>query len=143
MENPVPFTAIGIDYGVKSVGVATGQSLTGTASELVTLRCNETRQSKARLLQDLLKIISEWKPSVIVVGWPLNMDGSESDFCQQVKIFAAHLAQGSGKSITFMDERLTSREAKDLAQQYGGFKEKPVDALAARLLLESWFQKKN
>lgn len=135
-----PFIALGVDYGKKSVGVATGQSLTGTATELVTLRCDETRKSRARLLEDLKKIISEWRPEVIVLGWPLNMDGSESDFCQEVKVFSKTLSEATGKSVVFMDERLTSREAKSSRNQRGGFKENPVDALAAKILLESWFR---
>lgn len=135
-----PFIALGVDYGKKSIGVASGQSLTGTATELVTLRCDETRKSRARLLDDLKKIISEWRPEVIVLGWPLNMDGSESDFCEEVKIFSQKLSEATGKSVVFMDERLTSREAKSIRKQHSGFKEKPVDALAAKILLESWFR---
>jgi len=135
-----PFVALGIDYGKKSVGVATGQSLTGTATELITLRCDESRKSRARLLEDLKKIIAEWRPEVIVLGWPLNMDDSESDFCQEVKAFSRQLSATTGKSIMFMDERLTSREAKSIRKQHDGFKEKPVDALAAKILLESWFR---
>lgn len=135
-----PFTALGIDYGKKSVGIAIGQSLTGTATELVTLRCDESRKSRARLLEDLKKIIEEWRPGVVVLGWPLNMDGSESDFCEEVKRFSHQLLAATGKSAVLMDERLTSREAKSIRNQRGGFKESPVDALAAKILLESWFQ---
>jgi putative Holliday junction resolvase len=134
-----PFVALGIDYGKKSVGVATGQSLTGAATELVTLRCDETRKSRARLLESLNKIIGEWRPEVIVLGWPLNMDGSESDFCKEVSLFSRQLSAATGKTILFMDERLTSREAKSIRQQREGFKENPIDALAAKILLESWF----
>ncbi len=135
-----PFLALGIDYGKKSVGLASGQSLTGTATELATLRCDETRKSKARLLEDLKKIIQEWNPAILVIGWPLNMDGSESIFCKEVKSFAEQLSAMTDKPVAFMDERLTSREAKSIRQQYEGFKEKPVDALAAKMLLESWLQ---
>jgi putative Holliday junction resolvase len=135
-----PFIALGIDYGKKSIGVAAGQSLTGTATELVTLRCNETRKSRTRLLEELKKIIVEWQPAVIVLGWPLNMDGSESDFCEEVKAFSRQLEQASGKRVMLMDERLTSREAKSLRNQQAGFRENPVDSLAAKILLESWFR---
>lgn len=134
-----PFVALGIDYGKKSVGVATGQSLTGTATELATLRCDETRKSRTRLLEELKKIISEWRPDVIVLGWPLNMDGTESDFCEEVKFFSGQLSTATGKTIVFMDERLTSREAKSIRNQHNGFKKNPVDALAAKILLENWF----
>jgi len=135
-----PFVVLGIDYGKKSVGLATGQSLTGTATELVTLRCDDTRKSRARLLEDLKKIIAEWRPEVIVLGWPLNMDGSESDFCNDVEKFSRQLSQLSEKKIVFVDERLTSREAKSIRKQHSGFRENPVDSLAAKILLESWLR---
>ena len=97
-------------------------------------------RSQAQLYSDLKKIVDEWKPRVIVVGWPLNMDGSESDMCAEVRQFADNLATATGKQIVYMDERLTSREAKAESGQYSDFKKHPVDAIAARLLLESWFR---
>ena len=131
---------LGIDYGKKSVGIATGQRLTGTATELATLRCDETRRSREALLQDLVKIIQEWKPAVLVVGWPLNMDDTESELCAEVNLFAEKLTQATGGPVEFMDERLTSREAKNEKKQYSGFRQAPVDALAAKILLESWLR---
>ena len=101
-------TVIGIDYGTKTVGLATGQTLTGSATELATLRYNETRKSRQQLVVDLLKVINEWQPQVLVIGWPLNMDGSESEFCGQVKKFADQLAAKTPVPVEFWDERLSS-----------------------------------
>lgn len=139
-----PFAALGFDYGKKTIGMAIGQSLTSSASELPVLRFGETRQSQ-RVQWDLLKkLVQEWKPAVLVVGWPLNMDGTESDFCVEVKKFADNLQKQTGVAVQLMDERLTSREAKiDSQKKTSDYRNNPVDSYAAKLMLESWFRKNN
>ena len=135
------FTAIGFDYGKKTTGLAVGQSLTGTASELSVIRFGETKQSQ-RVQWDLVKkLVQEWKPATLVVGWPLNMDGTESDFCEEVKRFAEKLQKQTGCPVQLMDERLTSREAKmDSKKKTSDYRNNPVDSYAAKLMLESWFR---
>jgi putative Holliday junction resolvase len=135
------FTALGFDYGKKTIGVAVGQSLTASASELPVIRFGETKQSQ-RVQWDLLnKMVQEWKPVTLVVGWPLNMDGTESDFCAEVKQFAEKLQKQTGCSVQLMDERLTSREAKiDSDKKTSDYRKNPVDSYAAKLMLESWFR---
>lgn len=134
-------TAMGFDYGKKNIGVAVGQTLTRSANALAVVRYGETRQSRAVLMQQLEKLVREWKPSTLVVGWPLNMDGSESELCAEVKKFAAELQTATGIIVEFVDERLTSREAKTNAEgKARNYRKEPVDSEAARLLLESWLR---
>jgi len=140
MEKQVPLSAIGIDFGLKSIGIAVGQTLTGTANELAVIRSGVSREAKLESLSRLKKIIDEWQPGVIVVGWPLNMDGSESELCSRVQEFVDEVKRFYGRPVVLTDERLTSREAKSLKQQHSGFKDNPVDALAAKLILESWLR---
>jgi putative holliday junction resolvase len=136
-----PFAAFGFDYGKKTTGLAVGQSLTGTASELPVIRFGETRQSQRVQWELLKKLVQEWKPAVLVVGWPLNMDGTESVFCAEVKNFAEKLHKQTGCLVAFMDERLTSREAKmDSTKKTSDYRKNPVDSYAAKLMLESWFR---
>ena len=136
-----PLTALGFDYGKKTIGMAVGQSLTGSASELPVLRLGETRQSQRVHWEALKKLVQEWRPAVLVVGWPLNMDGTESDFCIEVKKFADKLQQQTGVVVQLMDERLTSREAKiDSQKKTNDYRNNPVDSYAAKLMLESWFR---
>jgi len=140
-ENSKPFTALAFDYGSKTTGVAVGQSLTGTASELPVIRFGETKQSQRVQWQQLQKLVQEWKPATLVVGWPLNMDGTESDFCEQVKKFVEKLQKQTGRPVQLMDERLTSREAKmDSVKKTSDYRKNPVDSYAAKLMLESWFR---
>jgi putative Holliday junction resolvase len=142
VKTSASITALAIDYGTRSIGMAVGQSLTGTASELPVLRHQANKASQQVLLQNIKKMVQEWQADVVIVGWPLNMDGTESDFCAEVKKFTEQLSRSLSVPIEFMDERLTSYEAKTLVKQNTGFREKPVDSLAARILLENWFQQK-
>lgn len=139
-ESKPAFTALAFDYGSKTIGIAVGQSITGTARELGVIRLGNTKQSQRVHWDELKKIIQEWKPTILVIGWPLNMDGSESDFCADVLRFSEKLKKESNCPIAFIDERLTSREAKLEQGQKGGFRENPIDSLAAKILLESWFR---
>jgi len=140
-DKKLPFTVLGFDYGSKTTGVAVGQSLTGTASELAVIRFGETRQSQKTQWEQLKKTILEWRPAILVVGWPLNMDGTESVLCADVKLFSEQLQANTGRKIALFDERLTSREAK-MADAFAArdYRKNPVDAEAARLLLESWLR---
>lgn len=139
-----PITAIAIDYGTRNIGMAVGQSLTATATELPALRYSATAESLRVLQAQIAGVIAEWRPALIVIGWPLNMDGSESPMCAEVKHFGEQLAGLTGKTVVYMDERLTSHEAKaGLEDQKRDFKKQPIDSAAAKLLLESWFRQQH
>ncbi len=124
------------DYGSKTIGVAVGQGLTQSATELAEIRNHrETTNWDA-----LSKVIAEWQPDCFVVGMPLNMDGSESEFGEAVKKFVRQLEGRFNKKVFLMDERLSSYEAKQIAGPTDSYRDNPVDSLAARLILESWFK---
>lgn len=133
-----PITILAFDYGTKSVGVAYGQSLTGTANELAPLPAREgipNWESIGRLLQ-------EWQPQQLLVGLPLNMDDSESELAKRARKFANRLHGRFGLPVVLFDERLSTREAKEEARQRGhrgNYAQSPVDSIAARLILESYF----
>lgn len=86
-------------------------------------------------------LIKEWQPDAIVVGLPLNMDGSPSEMSERAEKFGRRLNGRFNLPVFTHDERLTTYAAKGerLAQgQRDGYRERPVDALAAALLLEGW-----
>ncbi|ROL67874.1 crossover junction endodeoxyribonuclease RuvA, partial [Pseudomonas protegens] len=87
-------------------------------------------------------LIKEWKPDAVVVGLPLNMDGSPSDMCARAEKFARRLNGRFNVPFYTHDERLTTFEAKGerLARggQKGSYRDNPVDAIAAALLLQGW-----
>ncbi|CAN7189699.1 Holliday junction resolvase RuvX [Pseudomonas solani] len=128
---------LGFDYGTKQIGVAVGQAVTGQARELCVLKA----QNGVPDWQKVEALLKEWQPDAIVVGLPLNMDGTPSDMSERAEKFARRLNGRFNLPVFTHDERLTTFEAKGqrLAQgQRGGYRDNPVDALAAALLLEGW-----
>ena len=130
---------LGFDYGSKQIGVAVGQAITGQARELCVLKA----QNGVPDWQKVEALIKEWQPDAIVVGLPLNMDGSPSEMSERAEKFARRLNGRFNVPVHMHDERLTTFEAKGqrLSQgQRGGYRENPVDALAAALLLQGWLE---
>lgn len=131
------FTAMAFDYGLKNIGVAYGQSLTGTASELKPLAARDGVPDWNQVQQ----LLREWQPQQLVVGLPLNMDGSESELCQRARKFANRLNGRFGLPVILHDERLSTRGAKEEAHErghHGHYASAPIDSIAARLILEGW-----
>lgn len=129
---------LAFDYGLKNIGVAYGQSITGTANELPPLAARDGIPN----WDQIAKLITEWRPQRLLVGLPLNMDDSESELSQRARKFANRLHGRFGLPVELYDERLTTRLAKEEARERGhkgNYATTPVDSIAARLLLESWF----
>jgi putative Holliday junction resolvase len=130
---------LAFDYGLKSIGVAVGQPLTGTGSALKALKANDGVPDWT-LIQQLLQ---EWQPRAIVVGLPLNMDGTEQPFTARVHKFVNRLHGRFGLKVVTQDERLTTVDARRELFAEGGFRKLSKDAVDSRsavLILESWFE---
>ncbi|MCU7920220.1 MAG: Holliday junction resolvase RuvX [Candidatus Thiodiazotropha sp. (ex Dulcina madagascariensis)] len=127
-------TLLGFDYGTCKIGVAVGQSLTGTATPLETLQLVNHRPDWTRIGQ----LIEAWQPQALVVGLPLDVDDSETDATQPALRFSRQLEGRFHLKVHLADERFTSFEARDRL----GHKAKRMeeyDAMAAKLILETWF----
>lgn len=138
-EAKPPRLLLGFDYGSKQIGVAVGQVITGQARELCILKA----QNGVPDWQKVEALIKEWQPDAIVVGLPLNMDGSKSEMSDRAEKFARRLNGRFNLPVHTHDERLTTYEAKGQRLQQGqnsGYRERPVDALAAALLLQGWLE---
>lgn len=138
-EAKPPRLLLGFDYGSKQIGVAVGQVITGQARELCILKA----QNGVPDWQKVEALIKEWQPDAIVVGLPLNMDGSKSEMSERAEKFARRLNGRFNLPVHTHDERLTTYEAKGQRLQQGqnsGYRERPVDALAAALLLQGWLE---
>ena len=132
-------TALAFDFGTKSIGCAVGQSITGTAQALPAFKAQDGIQN----WDDIEKCLKEWKPDVVVVGLPLNMDGTEQDLTLRARKFGNRLNGRFGVKVEFQDERLTTTEARSEIFDRGGFralKKGKVDGISACLILESWFE---
>ncbi|MGB5833080.1 MAG: Holliday junction resolvase RuvX [Thiohalocapsa sp.] len=142
-------TLLGFDYGTRKIGVAVGQTVSATATPLTTVRNLGQKPDWKRIES----IIRDWKPDAAVLGLPFRMDDSEEDWTNQVRRFARQLEGRFGLTVHLIDERLTTIEAeRDLAAadragapvtaHQGGRGRRgtddPVDAYAAKLILEIW-----
>ena len=133
-----PLTALAFDFGLVKIGVAAGQSLLGTAQALAPLKARDG----APQWEQVEALLKEWKPQVLVVGLPLNMDDTDNDITVRARRFANGLTGRFNLPHVLWDERLSTREAKEIAFEHGhrgNFHEAPVDSFAAQLILESWF----
>jgi putative Holliday junction resolvase len=132
-------TLLAFDYGTKNIGVATGQTITHSASSLPPLKAKDGVPDWAQIE----KLLQEWKPDLVLVGLPLNMDDSESELSARARKFANRLQGRFGVRIAMVDERLSSFEAKGEVINRGGsrdYKNNPIDSIAARLILEGWLE---
>jgi putative holliday junction resolvase len=132
-------TVLGFDYGTKSIGVAVGQSITASASPLLALKAQDGIPN----WDEIEKLIKEWQPTFVVVGLPLNMDGTEQDITQRAKKFANRVSGRFGVKVVTQDERLTTADAKARLFELGGYKaltKGQVDAVSAVLIIESYFE---
>ena len=107
-------TVLGFDFGTKSIGIAIGQSLTGSATPLQSIKAVDGIPK----WEEIGLLIEEWKPDLVVVGLPLNMDGSEQEMTQRAKKFANRINGRFGVKIATQDERLTTADAKTRPVSY-------------------------
>jgi len=130
-------SVMAFDFGLRRIGVATGQEMLGTG------------QPRAMILAEngtphwgqLEKLLAEWQPDLVLVGLPLNMDDSENDMCGRARKFGKRLHGRFHVPVEMVDERLTSYEAKGQVMAAGGSRDygrHGVDDLAAVLILETW-----
>lgn len=130
-------TLLGFDFGTRSIGIAVGQTLTGSASPLTAVKAQDGIPD----WMQIEKLLTEWQPDYLVVGLPLNMDGSEQELTQRARKFANRLHGKFGKRVELQDERLSTTEARARLFAYGGFKalaKGQVDCQSAVIILESW-----
>ena len=126
---------VAFDYGTKKIGVAVGQTETYTSSPLQIIY-NEHDKTN---WNEISILINEWNPDLILVGKPMNMDGTESDIMKRVDNFFKKLEKISNIECEYIDERLTTFEAKEIL---GESKLAEVDAHAAKILIDNWFERR-
>jgi len=136
---PLPRILLAFDYGTKRIGVAIGQTITKTARPLETIAVKEGTPNWAAVA----KLVKKWMPEALVVGIPLNMDGSEQPISKHARTFAHALGERFQLPVYEMDERLTTKAAREQLFTEGGYKALQggqVDQVAAQLILQNWFE---
>ena len=133
----MPRTILAFDFGLRRIGIAVGQDVTGSASPL-----GVVMNDGGRIDFDAIdRHIAEWQPNQLVVGLPLKPDGSESELLGHVRKFIAKLGRYE-LPISTMDERYTSTEAERLLKdaradgRRGRIDKAAIDSAAAVLIAE-------
>lgn len=131
-------TLLGFDFGPRKIGVAVGQTITGSASPLTTIRSRRDKPDWATIE----RLVREWQPNGAVVGLPFNMDDTEGEIAPGARRFARQLEGRFGLNVHLVDERLSSLEARrQLGKNATSLEE--IDAMAAKLILETWLSEQH
>lgn len=137
-----PRIIFAFDFGTRRIGVASGDTLTRTARGLTTLE----RTSVDIPWSEIAELIADYRPALLVVGVPYNMDGTATLLTDAARCFARELNVRFGIPVCLIDERLSSREAQAQLREAraAGLKRRrvkhtDVDMTAAKVVLESWF----
>ena len=123
---------VAFDFGTKKIGVAVGQTSTYTSSPLQIILSKDNKVN----WNEIMILLNEWKPDLIIVGKPLNMDGTDSDIMKEVEKFYIKLKRNYVADFVYIDERLTTFEARQILEEKNVEK---VDANAAKILIDNWF----
>ncbi|MDC8832599.1 Holliday junction resolvase RuvX [Alteromonas gilva] len=132
-------TVLAFDFGTKSIGVAIGQEVTGTAAPLEALKARDGIPD----WQQIQALYDEWQPHVVVVGLPLNMDGTSQTMTERAQKFANRLHGRFKTPVETWDERLSTADARAMLFELGGYKKLTkgkVDSVSACLIFTSWFE---
>lgn len=126
-----PRTFLAFDFSLGRVGVASGNSLTRSATPLATI----SQEGDARF-EAIGRLVREWQPAALVVGVPSHPDGAPHDNTRRARRFARQLAGRFGLSVHEVDERYTTTEARARGAA-------DTDAAAAALILEQFFNEQS
>lgn len=140
-ETTAPETIIAFDFGLRRIGVAVGQTITGSASPLGVVMNGDNGPD----FEQIEALVTEWRPQTLVVGLPLQLDGRPGELEPTIRAFVAALAR-FGLPIERVDERHTSQEAERTligARQSGTrgrIKKAEIDAAAAVMIAERYLR---
>ncbi|PHS29989.1 MAG: Holliday junction resolvase RuvX [Methylophaga sp.] len=130
-------TILGFDYGLKNIGVAVGQELTKTANPLTVIKARDGIPN----WDDIEALLTEWQPELLIVGLPLNMDGTEQKMTLAARKFGNRLNGRFQIAVEWQDERLTTFEALEqlgIRSKMQAKNRSDVDRISAQLILQSW-----
>ena len=129
---------LAVDYGDSRTGLATcdrTEFLTTAITPQITLK------ARPKVAAEVCRIAQEQKAELIVVGLPLNMDGTEGSRCVKSRRFAARLATACGVPVVLWDERRTTVTAAGILSAnstFGADRKARLDSVSAAVILESF-----
>jgi putative Holliday junction resolvase len=142
VTSPQITSILGFDYGAKRIGVATGQTITRTATPITTINAVHGSPDWA----GIQKLIDQWKPDALIVGIPYFLDGKESEMTKTVQNFCDELEKRFTKPILKVNETLSSYEAEETLKKnmkIGKHNKQEIDKMAAAVIVQSWLDQQN
>lgn len=136
MPDKPELTVIAFDFGMKRIGVAVGQTVTGIANPLPMLPARDGIPH----WDNIQKLIDNWQAEKLIVGHPINMDGSTQLVTHAAKRFSNRLRHRFSLPVELVDERLTTVAARDWAYETKSRRHQSIDSVAAKLILEGWLR---
>ena len=128
-------TVLAFDFGLKQIGIAFGQTITNQSTGIKIIKAKNGIPN----WDEIKTIVEKWSPSTLIVGLPVNMDNSESEMSSLARTFAKDLKDRIHNSVKLMDERLSSREAKNKVKEFSkNFDTTKADHIAAAFILQSY-----
>lgn len=130
-------TIIGFDYGEKRIGVAIGDTNIGVAHPLTTI----FEESGQRRFEAIARLISEWRPTALIVGIPYYQDGSDHEVTRLCRRFARRLEGRFHMKVELVDERYSSAAAEESLREihvHGKKRKAVIDQVAAQTILQSF-----
>ncbi len=130
---------LAVDFGSRRVGLAVGDTVTRIASPLALVESSRQQE----VLAEILRRVAEYGVERIVVGYPLNMDGSKGRACAAVDRFAGFLRKRVAVPVSLVDEKLSSFAAEEKGKEIDrDFRRRRVflDSLAAQVILQNYFE---
>lgn len=140
-EFPAKGRLLGLDHGLKRIGVAVCDELQIIARELTII----TRQSKQEDFAKIAQIAQEQGVKGIIIGIPLDLDRQEGEYTRAdtVRLWADRLLEVVNLPVTFWDEQFSSVDAQDIAKQKKRKPTDPIDDLSARVILQRYLDDKS
>jgi putative Holliday junction resolvase len=133
-------TVLGFDFGLKHIGVAVGQTVTGTANPLPSLKADQGEP----VWEHVTKLITRWQPQALVVGIPLGLEGNERGITRAARRFARQLEAHYHLPVHGVDERFTTLEARRHLFETGGARalsKQNIDGWSAKIITEFGLQR--
>ena len=125
---------LALDYGTRAIGYAVGEEASQAVEPIGALRARQG----VPIWADVDAAFKRWQPELLVVGLPLNMDGTESDMSGKARAFAAQLSERYDVPHRLSDERLSTRTA---AASWDGKDKNRLQGLSAAVILSDYLQR--
>ncbi len=133
---------VGFDYGKKRIGIASGQTITNTATPCTTINQIEGNPDWPSIENE----IKQWKPQALIVGMPYHTDGSENKMTATCRQFCYELEKRFKLPVIEVNEALSSDEAEEKLKKYLKINKQnkhEVDRMAAAIIVQRWLNQQS